>query len=193
MTVGALDRRLQSFGVARKHDEFLPARHGRIENVAPQHDGLLHGERNDDARKFVSPRLVDRHGVRLRQFVELLKGVADDPLAEAHVEFALLAVDLRDDPDVVSVFIHAPLSARVYRATHVYEIDEDKAEDVCLKSDKTRANFYNYYSDMKWGMCRTYDLSLDSASLGIEGCIEMILKYTEVFKRHQSTDGEKVE
>lgn len=100
---------------------------------------------------------------------------------------------LRDDPDVVSVFIHAPLAARVYRAVHVYEIDQDKAEDICLKSDKTRANFYNYYSDMKWGMCRTYDLSLDSASLGIEGCIEMILSYTEIFKKHRAKDGERVE
>ena len=100
---------------------------------------------------------------------------------------------LRDDPDVVSVFIHAPLAARVYRAVHVYEIDQDKAEDICLKSDKTRANFYNYYSDMKWGMCRTYDLSLDSASLGIEGCIEMILDYTEIFKKHRAQDGERVE
>ena len=45
---------------------------------------------------------------------------------------------------------------------------------------------------MKWGMCRTYDLSLDSASLGIEGCIEMILRYTEVFKKHRDKDGERV-
>ncbi len=100
---------------------------------------------------------------------------------------------LRDNPDVISIFIHAPLSARVYRAVHVYEIDEDKAEDICLKNDKTRANFYNYYSDMKWGMCRTYDLSLDSASLGIEGCIDIILKYTEIYKNHVRAEGEKVE
>ncbi len=99
---------------------------------------------------------------------------------------------LRDNPDAISIFIHAPLSARVERAVNVYEIDRDKAEDICLKNDKTRANFYNYYSDTKWGMCRTYDLSLDSASLGIDGCIEMILKYTELYDKHHKSVGDKV-
>ncbi len=99
---------------------------------------------------------------------------------------------LRDNPNAISIFIHAPLAARVERAVNVYEIDADKAEDICLKNDKTRANFYNYYSDTKWGMCRTYDLSLDSASLGIEGCIEMILKYTEIYDKHHSQVGDIV-
>lgn len=99
---------------------------------------------------------------------------------------------LRDNPNVISVFIHAPLDARVERAVNVYGVDKDKAEDICLKNDKTRANFYNYYSDKKWGMCRTYDLSLDSAGLGIEGCIEMILKYTEICDKHIQSEGEQV-
>ena len=95
---------------------------------------------------------------------------------------------LRDNPNVVSVFIHAPLEARVHRAVNVYEVPTDKAEDVCLKADKTRANFYNYYSDKKWGMCRTYNLSLDSAALGISGCVEQILSYTELASQHKGDD-----
>ena len=95
---------------------------------------------------------------------------------------------LRDNPNVISVFIHAPLDARVKRAVGVYEVPADKAEDVCLKADKTRANFYNYYSDKKWGMCRTYDLALDSSVLGINGCVDQILSFTEVAASHGGDD-----
>ena len=94
---------------------------------------------------------------------------------------------LRDNPDVISVFIHAPIEARIERAVNVYEVPRDKAMDVCLKQDKTRANFYNYYSDQKWGMCRTYDLSLDSSLLGIDGCVEQIINFTRLHEAHKGT------
>ena len=87
---------------------------------------------------------------------------------------------LRGNPDLISVFVHAPLEARVKRAIECYEIPADRAEDVCLKNDKSRANFYNYYSDQKWGMCRTYNISLDSSAIGIEGCVEEIIRYVEL-------------
>ena len=57
-----------------------------------------------------------------------------------------------------------------------------------LKNDKTRANFYNYYSDKKWGMCRTYDLALDSARLGISGCVDQIIAFTETAASHKGDD-----
>ncbi|NLA97442.1 MAG: cytidylate kinase-like family protein [Spirochaetales bacterium] len=92
---------------------------------------------------------------------------------------------LRDMDNVVNVFIHADLKNRVERAIRVYEVPENKAEDVCLKTDKQRANFYNYYSDRKWGMCRTYDLSLDSSMLGIEGCAEQIIMFEKLYSAHK--------
>lgn len=94
---------------------------------------------------------------------------------------------LRDNPDVISVFVHAPIESRVERAVNVYQVERAKAEDYCLKNDKSRANFYNYYSDQKWGMCRTYDLSLDSSLLGIDGCVDQIISFTEIHKRHKGT------
>ena len=92
---------------------------------------------------------------------------------------------LRDNPSLISVFIHAPLEARVKRAVEVYGVPADRAEDVCLKNDKSRANFYNYYSDRKWGMCRTYSLSLDSEMLGIDGCVEAIVNFKELREKNR--------
>ena len=94
---------------------------------------------------------------------------------------------LRGNPNLISVFIHAPLEARVKRAVEVYGVPADRAEDVCLKNDKSRANFYNYYSDQKWGMCRTYSLSLDSAQIGIDGCVEEIIRYKDLVEKHKAS------
>jgi hypothetical protein len=92
---------------------------------------------------------------------------------------------LRDNPNMISVFVHAGLDARVKRAVEVYEVPSEKAEEICLKADKTRANYYNYYSDQKWGMCRTYDLSLDSSVLGIDGCVDMIEQFAKLRVSHK--------
>lgn len=91
---------------------------------------------------------------------------------------------LRDYPNMLSIFIHANLEERIKRAIDVYHIPEEKAEDTCLKTDKKRANFYNYYSDQKWGMCRTYHLSIDSSRLGINHCVDLILDYETVWREH---------
>ncbi|HOE84599.1 MAG TPA: cytidylate kinase-like family protein [Sphaerochaeta sp.] len=92
---------------------------------------------------------------------------------------------LREQANVLNIFIHAKLADRVKRATEVYEVAVGKAEDVCLKADKQRANFYNYYSDRKWGMCRTYDLSLDSGMLGIDGCVDVIVEFDKKATAHK--------
>ncbi len=92
---------------------------------------------------------------------------------------------LRDMDHVLNIFIHADIENRKERAIRVYEVPENKAEDVCIKTDKQRANFYNYYSDRKWGMCPTYDLSLDSGKLGIEGCADQIIAYEKLWLAHK--------
>ncbi len=99
---------------------------------------------------------------------------------------------LRDDPDLISIFIHAPIEARVERAVNVYGVNKERAEDICLKNDKSRANFYNYYSDRKWGMSRTYNLSLDSHLLGIEGCVDEIMRFAELRNRHREEKNDSI-
>ena len=89
---------------------------------------------------------------------------------------------LRERKNMMSVFIHAPIEARVERAVKYYKLEGGKAAEIYLRNDKKRANFYNYYSDKKWGMCRTYDLSLDSSKLGIDGCVDQIIGFEKAWK-----------
>ena len=51
---------------------------------------------------------------------------------------------LRERKDLLSVFIHAPLSFRAQRAQKVYEKTASNIEDFVKKKDKKRAAFYNY-------------------------------------------------
>ena len=50
------------------------------------------------------------------------------------------------------------------------------------KKDKQRSSYYNYYSNKKWGSSKSYDLTLNSAKLGVDGCVELILRYKEIMK-----------
>ena len=36
------------------------------------------------------------------------------------------------------------------------------------KTDKSRASYYNYYTNKKWGAARSYNLCIDSGKLGID-------------------------
>lgn len=87
---------------------------------------------------------------------------------------------LAEHPNCISVFIHADKDFRVNHVMKTFDVNESKAKDMIHKTDKKRASYYNYYSSKKWGDSRSYNLSLDSSQLGVEGCVEMILKYMEL-------------
>lgn len=46
-----------------------------------------------------------------------------------------------------------------------------------LKTDKKRANYYNYYSNKKWSDVDSYDLCISSSDLGVDGAVEVIKSY----------------
>ena len=90
---------------------------------------------------------------------------------------------LAGDPDCVSVFIHADMDFRLKRikADSDKEFkDDNKVIDFINKTDKKRANYYNYYSSKKWGDARSYDFCLDSSILGIDKTVDMIIEYLKI-------------
>ena len=87
---------------------------------------------------------------------------------------------LAEYPGALSVFIHADLDKRIHRLSKVYDLSASAAKDQIVKNDKKRASYYNYYTSKKWGDSTNYDLTLDSGKLGIDGCVDMILKFREI-------------
>lgn len=87
---------------------------------------------------------------------------------------------LADDPNLISVFITADDKDKIQSLKELYQIDDAKAKEVMVKTDKKRSSYYNYYSNKKWGDVRSYDLCINRSAIGVDGAVDMILKYIEV-------------
>ena len=96
---------------------------------------------------------------------------------------------LEDDPFAVSVFIKAGMDDRINRIKRIYELNDSKAADLIQKTDKRRASYYNYYSSKKWGEAKSYDLCIDSGVVGIDGAIDMILKFIELKEANMNKEA----
>ena len=86
---------------------------------------------------------------------------------------------LRDEKNVVNAFVHAPLEARVERIMRVYAVERKAAEDMIAKNDKRRATYYNYFTNAKWADMFNFDISVNSAKVGVDGAADMIIAYAQ--------------
>ncbi|MDR0905851.1 MAG: cytidylate kinase-like family protein [Oscillospiraceae bacterium] len=81
---------------------------------------------------------------------------------------------LRDRENVVRVFIRAEIEDRVRRAAEQYGLPDKNTLQAVKKIDKTRANYYKYYTNRKWGAQENADLTINSSFTGIDGAVETI-------------------
>ena len=81
---------------------------------------------------------------------------------------------LKDIQDIVRVFIFADMEDRAKRIVEQYgESPVDPVKRLKDK-DKRRAAYYNFYTDIKWGASENYDITLNSAAIGIDKCVDII-------------------
>ncbi|MCM1131590.1 MAG: cytidylate kinase-like family protein [Roseburia sp.] len=85
---------------------------------------------------------------------------------------------LKDNPNVVKIFICAPLEDKIERAVTYYKINPAKAASIIAKKNKKRRSYYNFYTDKDWGKPDSYDLCINSKN-GIETAVEAICAYTK--------------
>lgn len=89
---------------------------------------------------------------------------------------------LQDRKDVLRVFIHAPIEARMERvASYSLAWSHGEIARYIRAEDKRRASYYRYYTGEEWRDASGYDLCLDSGVLGEDGCVERILQVLPIF------------
>lgn len=81
---------------------------------------------------------------------------------------------LRDKADCLRVFIHADAQFRARRIVQEYGERPESPEQRLRDKDKRRAAYHRFYTNMKWGHAQNYDLTLNSGTLGIDKCVEII-------------------
>ena len=86
---------------------------------------------------------------------------------------------LRDDFDIFSVFVHAPLDKRIERIAETRKLSPTEAKKLISRADKRRANHYNFHTDMVWGDMNNYHLCIDSTFAGIDGTVDILAAAAE--------------
>lgn len=90
---------------------------------------------------------------------------------------------LKDNPDMTSVFIHAPEEYRIEKTAEDRNISTAKAKQLVEKEDKARAGFHKYYANEVWNCADGYELSIDSSIVGIDGAVDLIMDFVDKKER----------
>ena len=81
---------------------------------------------------------------------------------------------LSEKEDCLRVFIYADDAYRLERARTKENIPMEKVEAELRRMDKKRSDFFTNHTNSKWGSKEFFQISLNSATLGIETCAEIL-------------------
>jgi cytidylate kinase len=84
---------------------------------------------------------------------------------------------LRDRGNTLDVFLTSPLEVRAGRVAERQGIPVEEARSLVERRDRSREEYYNYYTFGNWGMASNYDICMDSSMLGIEGTADAIIEF----------------
>ena len=87
---------------------------------------------------------------------------------------------LADYPNTVTVYITGDEEDKIAYIQELYNVNEAKAKDIMIKTDKKRASYYNYYASKRWGEAKGYDLCLNCSSVGVDGAVKIIQEFAKV-------------
>ncbi|MCR4675540.1 MAG: cytidylate kinase-like family protein [Lachnospiraceae bacterium] len=84
---------------------------------------------------------------------------------------------LREYDGLVSFFVLADKYDKIHRVMDRENRSKHEAIFRIQKMDATRKKYHNYYSDIKWGDARGYDLCVNASCLGIEKTAEVLIEF----------------
>ena len=118
------------------------------------------------------------HKVFLAQFDAIKKLASEGPcvMVGRCADYALA-----DNRDCFSVFIHADDDWRIRRLSEKHHKTPKDAREMINRTDKSRASYYNYYTNKKWGAATSYSLCIDSSKFGIDGTVRAVIEAIEIF------------
>lgn len=85
---------------------------------------------------------------------------------------------LRDHPNLVSIFLHAPVEKRgEIIAKRGDAPDKESGIELARRFDRMREDFYNYFTGRNWGHADNYHLAIDASLFSDEDLVELVVGY----------------
>lgn len=81
---------------------------------------------------------------------------------------------LRNHDNCLRVFIHADMDQRAKRIVEQYGETSESPEKRIKDKDRRRAAYYQYYTGLKWGSSKNYHITLNSGTMGIDQCVDIL-------------------
>ena len=138
---------------------------------------LVMGNYPVNANGTVNTEMPLNHRLFLAQFDTIKKIAEEGPCV---IVGRCADYVLKDRDDVLNFFVMGNMVEKKKRILERYDIEKNKVEDFIKKTDKRRAHYYNYYSDMKWGEAKNYDFCINSSKTGIQGAVDLMKSYINI-------------
>lgn len=149
------------------------------------------------AQNHLDPKLVAQHeeAPKNRLFSRTVRGLNNSfeaDLAQLQFRFLEEKADeggsflvlgrcaeyiLRDRPGLISLFICRDLEERVRIIQQAQDLSPEEALDFINKGDKRRADYHSEHCPTLWGHSESYDLTINTSRLGLEGTADFLEEY----------------
>jgi len=86
---------------------------------------------------------------------------------------------LKDQPNVFNVYVCADKEDRIQRIMKKDNLSYEDAKATLEVNDRLREDYYNENTGKVWGDVSNYHMILDTSTLGIENCADILMKYFE--------------
>lgn len=78
---------------------------------------------------------------------------------------------------LITIFVLADQWFKQERTMARGALSQSEALDLMARRDRKRRSYHNQYCKGKWGDSRNYDISINSAKLGIQGTTDLLERY----------------
>ena len=86
---------------------------------------------------------------------------------------------LKDRPNVIKVYIHAPEKVCIRTVMTMYSLTSDEAIKRIQEIDKRRSEYYRHFTGRDWQCADDYDLCIDASRMEWEKSIRIVRAYLE--------------
>lgn len=142
-----------------------------IKNFALKHE-LIENNNDDELYKFYLSLDAEKDSIiKQAETIKLIASEDNCVIVGRGSDYIL-----RDNPNLIKIFLYAPLEYRINKIQEMYKDTYEEAKKHVIKSDKSRASYYEVISNQSWGNKENYDLCIN-CEMGNEKIANIICEY----------------